>query len=95
MTILQRHFPITVSTKTTIFTDTKDSNLIDGSVNLIVFEKWLEKYLKIALTPSLILLIIMRHPLKGNFLKVKNPETNKCSTKGISNKSTQNKSPQI
>ena len=33
------------------FKATRDSNLIDGSVNLIVFEKWLDKKLKILFNP--------------------------------------------
>ena len=46
---------------------TKESNLIDGSVNLVTFEKWLEDQLKTSFNPSVDIIIDKEHMLKNRY----------------------------
>ena len=46
------------------FKETRDSNSIDGSINLIVFEKWLDKKLKTPLNPLADFIAANDTPLK-------------------------------
>ena len=42
---------------------TKESNLIDGSINLVTFEKWLEDQLKNSFNPLADIIIVKEHML--------------------------------
>ena len=46
---------------------TKESNLIDGSVNLVTFEKWLEDQLKNSFNPLADIIIDKEHMLKNRY----------------------------
>ena len=46
---------------------TKESNLIDGSINLVTFEKWLEDQLKNSFNPLADIIIVKEHMLKNKY----------------------------
>ena len=46
---------------------TKESNLIDGSVNLVTFEKWLKDQSKTSFNPLADIIIVKEHMLKNRY----------------------------
>ena len=46
---------------------TKESNFIDGSVNLVTFEKWLKDQLKTSFNPLADIIIVKEHMLKNRY----------------------------
>ena len=49
------------------YTFTKESSLIDGSVNLATFEKWLKDQLKTSFNPLADIIIDKEHMLKNRY----------------------------